>query len=176
MITKFISNNSEVFAKIMMVVKIILFVTGLIFLFWIMRAIYNKFFKPDSEIKGTEENQQKVSEETIKADLDKTLKKNKLTYPLSLYDTLVNSYIGKIRLTGKLTKYEDVYYIFTKLHNYADLLQFKTTFGTRKIGNEWFAPMVTLDESVSLYCDLKTQALWKELNRAFAESKTLNKK
>jgi Na+-transporting methylmalonyl-CoA/oxaloacetate decarboxylase gamma subunit len=152
---------------------VLLIVTGLILVYWSMSLVYEKFFKPEAEKNGTEENQHVKTEETVKSDLNKQITENKkfpLSYTSSFYSTVAD-YIQDKLLNGDglSTSFSLLWPYLSKMKNYTDILQLKQTFGVREMGIIGFKSRYTLDEALSKWADYKTNATWRETSRALSE-------
>lgn len=159
--------------KIKMIMYFVLGITGLIFLFWVMKLIYDKWFKPNSETEGKQEYAQEQTKEYVQTGINNELKAGvRLTYALPFYDQLANQLFTLLNGTFR-AEHEDLQPLYLKCKNYLDLLQLQKSFGKREFDtrltmNRW-AETLTLNEAISLRADVKANIYYTAISKAFSE-------
>lgn len=171
-------ENKQKLDKILSIAKIVfyalLIITGIILMFWILKFVYTKFFKPNSEILGTTEYTNNQHLKTIDSDKNIQLSKGaKLSYPKSFYHELADSMHEKMNSFFS-APYSEMYPLIIKMHNYLDLLELQTAYGLRDFG-VGFEKSVDLTTSIEKYSDDKTNVFWKAYLTSISKSKILTK-
>lgn len=169
--------NKEKWEKALAVAKsvfwILLTITGVVLIFWIMKWVKETFFTDAEDKKGTLENAQKLSGESVESDINKEVKGGaKLSYPESFYHGMADMLAPKFGVINP-AQYVEVYPFITKLKNNLDILALKSAWGVRD--TIWGVKSINLDQAFEFGSEYKLKAFWKAYCAAIGANKDLTK-
>ena len=131
------------------------------------RWIYQKFFKDNKDIDGTQEHADAEHTEAIKNELKEKLKKPgmKLSYSDSTYMEMADELFSEFGPVIK-GKFENIWPIISKLKTTPDFLALNKAYGVRKFGTNYNTAK-NLSTSFADCSDFKSQSYWRAFATAF---------
>lgn len=166
--------NPEKYKQALQIAKLIfnvlLIISGIILFYWIISAVYTKFFKPNIETAGQTEFNDNQGSQSSKNDINILEKKQKATYLDSFYFQLAEKLESLLFTSIGIAKSQDIKPLLQNLKNYTDCLKLNEAWGLRKGKFAFAHDPLTLTKALDEFSDYYSSGYWRVINQAFSKA------